>query len=383
MTDIVSQRVTVITPYLHYDGSSLLLYRFLRWAGGVHPECGFDILYRYDGGVREKLEQLTNVGDVVHLAPRKRRLIHRIETPLHHRKLMRLLTSADALYCNTLPALRWLEEFIAASSGKSPCTLPRTTVHVRELGYWVQRSGITKQSFQNLNCRIIADSSLTGENLQSSLGISDYQVIDEYCDTKEVIKWRGKDLIRKEYAISADRQIVGMAGTIEWRKGPDLFLQVARQLADAMEHPPLFVWVGGFNDALFEYQLKQDIKQLKLESTVLFLGAKENPYPYYDSMDIFLLTSREEPFGAVCLEAGTLEIPSICYRGCAGAESLISRGCGVVVERSDPDAMAEAIKAMLADDDTRKELGRRARQECEQHHSLETLLPQLFEAILN
>ena len=377
-----SSRVTVITPYLHYDGSSLLLYRFLCWAASIHPELGFDILYRYDGGVREKLEQLANVGEVVHLVPRKRRLIHRIESRLHRRKLIRFLTTPTALYCNTLPALRWLEDFIATNSN-GELSLPKISIHVRELGYWVQRSGITKESFQNLKATIIADSTLTGENLHSSLGICNYKVIDEYCDTKEVLKWRGADLIRKEYGIPENRPIVGMAGTIEWRKGPDLFLMVAKQLTDMMQQPPLFAWVGGFNDPLFEYQLRCDIKQLQLESTVLFLGSKENPYPYYDSMDLFMLTSREEPFGAVCLEAGALEIPSISYRGCAGAESFLSRGCGVVVDRSDTKAMAETVKSLLADDDKRKALGRRAHQECVNRYSLEALLPELLQTILS
>jgi len=375
-----SLRVTVVTPYLHYDGSSLLLYRFLNWAASAHPECGFDILYRHDGEVRKKLERLSNVGEVVHLVTKKRRLVHRIDFPLHRRKLRRLLRTPNAVYCNTVPALRWLEDFI----GTNPdLDLPKATIHVRELGYWIQRSGVSKESFLALNSTIIADSSLTGDNLQSTLGISDYTVIDEYCDVKEVQKWRGEDLIRKEFDIPQSRHIVGMAGTIEWRKGPDLFLMAAKQLSNLMERPPLFVWVGGFVDTMFEYQMRKDIQLLGLESTVMLLGSKENPYPYYDSMDLFALTSREEPFGAVCLEAGALEIPSICYRGCAGAESFISRKCGVVVERSDVNAMAIAIKDLLEDANRRKELGSQARHECEERHSLETLLPKLLEMILS
>lgn len=375
-------RLTVITPYLHYDGSSLLLYRFICWAATAHPEYNFDILYRYDGGVREKLEKSTNVRNVVHLVPSKRRLIHRIESRLHRKKLTQLLTTSTAIYCNTLPALVWLEDFVG-SSNNGVSVLPRISIHVRELGYWVHRSGVTKRSFQSLNSTIIADSTLTADNLQSSLGINNIKIIDEYCDVKEVLRWKGTDLIRKEYRIPSNRSIVGMAGTIEWRKGPDLFLLIAKQLADTMEDPPLFVWVGGFNDPLFEYQMSCDIKQLQLESTVLFVGSKQNPYPYYDSMDLFLLTSREEPFGAVCLEAATLEIPSICYKGCAGAESFITRGCGVAVERSDSHAMANAVKDLLADNSRRKQLGQHARLECEKHHSFEALLPELLKTIIS
>jgi glycosyltransferase involved in cell wall biosynthesis len=378
----VQSRIRVITPYLHHDGSSLLLYRFLRWLTSARSHIRFDILYIYDGPVRAMIERLSNVDSVVHLCPARRRFRHRIDEQLHRKRLRNLLGGADAIYCNTVVALQWLDAFVQ-SGAIAPSALPKVTVHLRELGFWLTKAGLTREAFARLPVHIIADSRLTGENLATTLGITNYVVIDEYCDIDEVQRWKGADRIRSELGLPDERRIVGMAGTIEWRKGPDLFLLVARGLADMMTNPPMMVWVGGFSDAITEYQLTSERRRLGLEKMVVFLGAKENPYPYYDSLDLFLLSSREEPFGAVALEAAALGIPTLCFQGCAGAETFIKGGCGVVVELFDTKAMAQSVRELLIDGERRRRLGGKAAEVCREEHHFDVLLPRLIEEILS
>jgi glycosyltransferase involved in cell wall biosynthesis len=376
-----AKKICVITPYLHHDGSSLLLYRFLKWARSNRPECRFDILYLSDGPVRHMLEKLENVDEVVHLKPKLHRYIHRFESRFHKKNIQRIISKSDAVYCNTIVSLKWLESFLDPVAIKKNL-LPPITVHVRELGYWLVKSGVTQRTFDFLPVRAIADSSLTAKGLTSRFTINNCSIIDEYCDTEEVRKWKGADQIRAELGVAKSRKIVGMSGTVEWRKGPDIFIWVARQLAELMEEPPLFVWVGGFPDPLSEYQVNSEIKRLGMESMVVFMGSRENPYPYYASMDVFMLTSREEPFGAVCLEAAALGIPSLCQKGCAGAESFIGKDVGIVVESSALDSLSLSLKSLLENDERRFSLGRKAEQECMNSHALDVLLPRLMDEIL-
>jgi glycosyltransferase involved in cell wall biosynthesis len=373
--------VLVITPYLHHDGSSLLLFRFLRWAEEHCSNLAFDVLYRYDGPLRQQLLALSNVRDVKPLLPRKRRILHHIESRFQSREIAQRLTHANAIYCNTVVGMRCLEELVETL--KIPRQkLPRISVHVRELGYWIQRSGVKPASFSSLANTIIADSSLTAKNLTSAFSLSNVCIIDEYCDTQEIPQWQGSDRLRQEYGIPSNRKVVGMSGTIEWRKGPDMFLLIAKRLAETMTiNPPLFAWVGG-GDANARYQIDSDIKRLGLESSVLFTGPKDNPYPYYSSFDLFLLSSREEPFGAVCLEAAMLDIPSLCFAGCAGAETFIADGAGLVVDHFDVSAMAEAVKEMLENGDRRRAAGEEAHRRCLAAHSHDVLLPRLLREVL-
>ena len=376
-----AKKICVITPYLHHDGSSLLLYRFLKWARSNRPECRFDILYLSDGPVRQMLEKLENVDDVVHLKPKLHRYIHRFESRSHKKNIQRFIGKSDAVYCNTIVSLKWLESFLDPIATKKNA-LPPITVHVRELGYWLVKSGVTQRTFDFLPVSAIADSSLTAQSLAGRFAISNCNIIDEYCDTEEVRKWKGADQIRDELGVAKTRKIVGMSGTVEWRKGPDIFISVARQLAELMEDPPLFVWLGGFPDPLSEYQVNSEIKRLGMESMVVFMGSRENPYPYYASMDVFMLTSREEPFGAVCLEAAALGIPSLCQKGCAGAESFIAKDAGIVVDSSNLDSLSLALQSLLENDQRRFSLGRKAEQECMNSHALGVLLPRLMDEIL-
>jgi glycosyltransferase involved in cell wall biosynthesis len=99
-------------------------------------------------------------------------------------------------------------------------------------------------------------------------------------------------------------------------------------------------------------------------------------------MDVFMLTSREEPFGAVCLEAAALGIPSLCQKGCAGAESFIAKDAGIVVDISDLNSLSLALQSLLENDELRLSLGRKAEQECIDMHALDVLLPRLMDEIL-
>lgn len=373
--------VVVITPYLHHDGSSLLLFRFLRWAEEHCKSLAFEILYRYDGPVRQQLLALSNVRNVNPLIPRKRRILHHIESRLQAREMAHRLTHADAIYCNTVVGMRCLEELLETLRIPRE-KLPRISVHVRELGYWIQRSGVKAESLRSLADTIIADSNLTAKNLTTAISLSNVCIIDEYCDTQEIPQWKGSDRLRQEYGIPANRKIIGMSGTIEWRKGPDIFLLIAKRLAETMTtNPPLFAWVGG-GDANARYQIESDIKRMGLESMVLFTGPRDNPYPYYSSFDLFLLSSREEPFGAVCLEAAMLDIPSLCFAGCAGAETFIADGAGLVVDHFDVSAMADAIKEMLENEARTRAAGEEAHRRCLAAHSHDVLLPRLLKEVL-
>ena len=53
------------------------------------------------------------------------------------------------------------------------------------------------------------------------------------------------------------------------------------------------------------------MKQYNLEKNILFLGRKQNPYPYFKISDCVLLTSEYEGYPVVFLESFVLNIPII------------------------------------------------------------------------
>lgn len=79
----------------------------------------------------------------------------------------------------------------------------------------------------------------------------------------------------------------------------------------------ILVGEGYMKDELLEI-----VKKYDCESSVRFLGTKENPYPYIKNSDVILCASHKESFGLVVLESLVLGkcVVSTC---CGGPEELI------------------------------------------------------------
>ena len=58
-------------------------------------------------------------------------------------------------------------------------------------------------------------------------------------------------------------------------------------------------------------QYKEMVKEKKLEKNIIFIGAKQNPYPYFKISDCVILTSDYEGYPVVFLESFVLEKPII------------------------------------------------------------------------
>ena len=56
-----------------------------------------------------------------------------------------------------------------------------------------------------------------------------------------------------------------------------------------------------------------DAKRLGLGDRIKFVGPLEQPAQLFAAMDVFALTSREDPFPLVMLEAAAAGIPFVCF----------------------------------------------------------------------
>ncbi len=128
---------------------------------------------------------------------------------------------------------------------------------------------------------------------------------------------------------------VGAAGTVHWRKGYDFFILVAKAFIN--KYPSIkikFEWVGKL-DLLHENIVKADLDKLELNDVVEFSGLTSEPISKFSDFDIFLMTSREDPFPLVCLEVAQLGKPIICFDKGTGTVEFVKQGGGVVVPYMD------------------------------------------------
>jgi glycosyltransferase involved in cell wall biosynthesis len=164
---------------------------------------------------------------------------------------------------------------------------------------------------------------------------------------------RSRRAARKEilprFGISDDASLILGCGSIHHRKGTDLFVQVARRVVE--EHGlknVQFLWAGGDEAGpLFRRWCEHDIATSDLSGYVQFAGPQSNTKPFYLAADAFLLTSREDPFPLVNLEALAAGLPIVAFAAAGGAEEALRDGAGVVVPYLDTDEMARALVRII------------------------------------
>lgn len=155
---------------------------------------------------------------------------------------------------------------------------------------------------------------------------------------------QNKKTLHSEKKEISDTFIVGGCGTVDWRKGADLFLQVAKELF--LKRPNtnvIFRWKGASNN-LDLMRLQYQIKMTNLTEKVFFELVSDNLDSFYQEIDLFLLTSREDPYPLVILEAARFGKPSICfYEVCGSRDFIIKSGGGIVLPFLDISAVVNSI----------------------------------------
>jgi glycosyltransferase involved in cell wall biosynthesis len=136
--------------------------------------------------------------------------------------------------------------------------------------------------------------------------------------------------------------MIGACGTIEMRKGADLFIQLAELFNKKYPGADVqFAWLGGNPRSLEFKLLSDDIKKLSLHNVKL-MPATDDVTIFYYSLDVLVLTSREDPYPLVMLEAADAGVPTICFDKAGGASEFVN-GNGKIVNYLDLEQMASAI----------------------------------------
>lgn len=105
--------------------------------------------------------------------------------------------------------------------------------------------------------------------------------------------------------------------------------------------------LAGSGHEHYIHQLKEDVKNFKLENYVHFLGNQKDVRPYYAMADIFTLTSFSETFSLAALEAMAFGLPC-SLTNVGGASEMISIGeNGFLSEPRRPKSIAATWHNLL------------------------------------
>ncbi len=180
------------------------------------------------------------------------------------------------------------------------------------------------------------------------------------------------------WPVPAGAPVVGACGTIGWRKGTDLLLAAAQQL-DPEVH---VVWVGSTDRPVEAARYRREVRLRGLAGRVHLVGEQDRPEAWFAQFDIFALTSREDPFPLVALEAGRAGLPVVAFAG-GGASELLARAgsADLVCPPLDVVGFAARLSDLLDDPVDRTRRGGALRAVVDQDHSQAVGAAALWKAV--
>ncbi len=268
------------------------------------------------------------------------------------------LTGFDVLYLNSATSARALRIL--------PEVPPVVISHIHELessfNYWFPADD--RELLFEHDPSFVVVSERVGRNLTENHGIERDRIVlsrNEFSQPDPPSPAAVRR-VREQIGVTDD-VVIGAMGSAEWRKGPDLFVQMAAVVARRLPDVALrFIWVGR-TDEWFLRQYQTDVARLGLSDQFSFVGEQSEPAPWLGAMDVFCLTSREDPFPLVCLEAGSLGVPIVAFDN-GGMTELAHEGGPdgpliEIIDYLDVEAMANAVVARVTDGDLRRREGQR------------------------
>ncbi len=382
----LQQTVLFVSHDASCTGAPIFLLRLLHWLRD-HCQISFRTLVVRPGEMLPEFESISPT-HVLEQRSILQRVCRRFRLPVfddsHHLQSLRKSLSQvniGLIYANTSATGKALQYL---SFLKCP-----VICHVHELEQAIQQC----DRDDNLNLvkrhstSYIAVSHAVKRNLVAKHGIPEnkVEVIHGFIPTKRCMP--GQDgnsrvTIRRELKIPKDARLLCACGSIAPRKGPDLFLQVAGEFATVSGNfPAHFVWIGGNKDQV--RAMRQQARELRLQGTVHFIGSRADVGPYYEASDVFLLTSREDPFPLVMLEAALRGKPVVCFDKSGGAPEFVQHDAGFVVPAFAVDEMARKLCLLLRSDQLRRSMGDAGRLRVLRHHDINTSAPRIAAMIQN
>ena len=192
-----------------------------------------------------------------------------------------------------------------------------------------------------------------------------FNIEDEKCSI------RPQGCFTKQYQIEnvepQRKYIVGL-GSYSLRKGSDLFYQAAMQFIKHNNDYD-FIWIGNCGEkelfAWLEYELEKAGQKHRLK--VIPSLTQEAYYGILSNASAFWLTSREDPFPNVMIDAIHANVPVIAFAGTGGAQTMLADGKGILVENFDIEEYVKQTILLLCDDDKKNAMTHKAKLYVQKH----------------
>lgn len=191
---------------------------------------------------------------------------------------------------------------------------------------------------------VICNSHMVKSEIQRYFAVPDHKLhviyngVDVQAFSPELKRHR--ESLRKQFSIPQEATLFLFVGSGFERKGVRQALGAMAQLP-----PNAYLIVVGKDKRLGKFL--QQMKSLKVEDRVRFVGVQSDVKPFYGAADALVLPTLYDPFPNVVLEAMASGLPVITSTQCGAAELIEHGGNGYVCDALDRPALIESMRALM------------------------------------
>jgi glycosyltransferase involved in cell wall biosynthesis len=168
-----------------------------------------------------------------------------------------------------------------------------------------------------------------------------------------------------------DRPLAGMVSVLRPQKDPLLLVRAAARLLERGELPGRVAIVG---NGPIQDEVRDEIDRLGVGSEIAWFPYRGAVDPYLAALDLFVLPSAWEALPLSLLEAMSCGLPIVATAVGGTSEAVEDGLTGRVVQHGDEDALAGALRDVLANATLRESMGDAARARYEARFQLDRMV---------
>ena len=190
---------------------------------------------------------------------------------------------------------------------------------------------------------------------------------------------QSKNKIREQFGLPEDAFVIGTVAVFRFQKRLDLWLEI---LAESINlNPKIYGIIVGAGP--LESLLHQKHVALGLEGKVFFAGLQTNVKPFYEAMDVFMMSSSFEGLPIALLEAMSMSC-AIVSTNAGGIKEVLRHGeDGLIEVVDDWKKLPNSILLLVDDNEKLNYFQNNARDRVVTSFSIKTMVAQLEKLYLD
>lgn len=287
----------------------------------------------------------------------------------------------DLIYANTIATAWILPELTSILN----CPI---YAHIHELEFSIQlySKKEDRDFLFNHSTKIIACSKSVAENIELNHQVANNktEVIHSFVDNENVlIRSQNTDnqFIKNKYNLPEKAFLIGGCGNAEWRKGIDIFIQVANNIKNLSAENFHFVWIGLKKEGEYFEQICYDLEKIGIKNIVTFIEPTPEAIELITCLDVFTVVSREDPFPLVMLEAALAQKTMIGFENTGGCSEFMEDDAGILIPYLNTNLMASSIIKLFNNRGFSKQLGQKAKEKVLNKYNFDNSMNKILEVL--